>query len=402
MYREDFPILTEKVHQKPLIYLDNAATTQVPECVVDAMKEHWFHSNANVHRGMHTLSLRSTDAMERARRTVQRFLGAVCPEEVIFTSGTTASINSLANAYSFGILRSGDEVIVTEMEHHSNFVPWQEACKRSGAVFRTAPVTDRGDLDLDALASMLTARTRLVAVTWVSNVLGTINPIRSIIQMAHEKGALVLIDAAQAMRHTVVNVQELDCDYLVFSGHKMMGPTGIGVLYGKRELLESLPPGQFGGGMIQEVYTDRTTYGKLPFRLESGTPNYIGAIGLARALDYLTGIGMEQVAAYESKLLDQTIEILQDMQRVRILGSPEVRSGAVSFVVDGFNPTDTAMLLDSMGVAVRSGHHCAQPLLRRFSLECAVRVSPAFYNTPDEIQLFGKALGRIMSTFFKN
>jgi len=396
MRRDDFPILNTAVDGKPYIYLDNAATTQVPRCVPEAMEVHWFTCNGNVHRGIHTFSRQSTGVLEQARDSVRGFIGAACPEEIIFTSGTTDSINKLAYAFR-DTLQPGDEIIATEMEHHSNLIPWQEACKRSGAVFRVAPVLDSGDIDLEALWKMLSKRTKLLAITWVSNVTGAANPVKQIIARAHTRNILVLIDAAQAMRHELVDVCELDCDFLVFSGHKVMGPTGIGVLYGKKEQLLSLPPPSFGGGMVDQVYSDTSTYNKLPFRFEAGTPNYIGAVGLARALCYLEQVGRREIADRENMLLRYCEDALQKHSEIQVLADPKRRVGAISFTVKGVHPTDAAMLLDSLGIAVRSGHHCAQPLLRRLGVNTAIRVSLAFYNTEQEIDKLDEAIRRMLT-----
>ncbi|MGN1001687.1 MAG: aminotransferase class V-fold PLP-dependent enzyme [Oscillospiraceae bacterium] len=397
LLREDFPILNEPIHGHPLVYLDNAATTQMPRAVARAMGEQLFTANGNVHRGLHTLSLRATSALERARETVRTFLGAETAEEIVFTSGTTASVNRIADAFAAGELGPGDRVIATEMEHHSNFVPWQQACLRSGAEFVTAPVLGNGELDLPRLTALLDGGARLLALTWVSNVTGTVNPVRELIRLAHEKGVPVFLDAAQAMRHFRVDVRELDCDFLAFSGHKLMGPTGIGVLYGKIDWLERLPAVTFGGGMVEHVSPESSRFDKPPLKFEAGTPNYIGAVGLAAAMDYLNGIGLDRIAARERSLIETCEELLRAIPQVHILGSPGERAGALSFVMDGTHPADAALLLDSLGFAVRSGHLCAQPLLRRFGLDAVVRVSPAFYNTPEELEALARALERIIT-----
>lgn len=393
----DFPILSGSVHGHPLIYLDNAATTQMPRCVLDRMQRHYAQDNANVHRGIHSLSERSTAQYEGARETVRRFLGARSAREIVFTSGTTGAINLVARGFQERFLRPGDEVIVTEMEHHSNLIPWQETCRRSGATLRIIPVTDGGELDLDAYSAMLTPKTRLVAVTAVSNVLGTVNPLKEIIAAAHRVGAAVLVDAAQAMRHMARPMQTLDCDFLCFSGHKLLAPGGIGVLYGRESLLEQLPPVSFGGGMVDQVRLSGADYGALPGRLEAGTPNYPAAIGLAAAMEYLSGAGLERVARREEELLRDYEEMLGEFQQIRILGHPARRAGAISFTAGNISPYDISMLLDRLGIATRSGHHCAQPLLRRMGAERAVRISPAFYNTPDEIDAVRQALRRIFA-----
>lgn len=394
--RKDFPILSEKIHGHPLVYLDNAATTQMPSPVSEAMAEHLRTSNGNVHRGMHTLSLRSTSALEKARENARAFIGAGEVEEIIFTSGATASVNLLAAAFRNGVLSPGDSVVASEMEHHSNFVPWQQVCRYTGAQFRVAPITGSGELDIERLEAMLDPSVKLIALTWVSNVTGAVNPVKRIVRLAHEKGAAVFIDAAQAMRHFPVDVKELDCDFLAFSGHKLMGPTGTGVLYGKKAWLEKLPASTFGGGMVDAVTAECTTFDALPFKFEAGTPNYIGAIGLSAALDYLSAVGIDNISRREHSLTEKCENFLRAFPEIRVLGAPAQRVGAVSFVIGGMHPTDTAMLLDSLGIAVRSGHHCAQPLLRRFGLESAVRVSPAFYNSDEELDVLAHALEKII------
>ena len=393
--RPDFPILDTQVNGRPLAYLDNAATTQVPEPVLAAMAEQYRLHQANVHRGIHTLSERSTARMEGARETLRAFLNAREAAEIVFTSGATHSINLVARALSFGGLGPGDEIVTTAMEHHANLIPWQEACRRTGAALRVVPLTPAGDLDLAALGALLSPRTRLVAVTCVSNVTGAVNPVEEIIGLAHRAGAPVLLDAAQAMRHRAFDVQALDCDFLCFSGHKLMGPTGTGVLYGKRAALEALPPDAFGGGMVDQVSLSGASWGELPFRLEAGTPNIVGNIGLAAAVDYLTSLGLRRIAAWEQTLLDETAAALERLPRVRILGRPARRAGAVSFNLEGCHCYDAARLLDQLGVAVRSGHHCAQPLLDCLGETGAVRVSPAFYNTREDIARLLDGLERV-------
>ena len=399
--REDFPILAESVHGHPLVYLDNAATMQVPQPVLDAVNAHYHHNNANVHRGVHTLSARATDALERARHTAAAFVGAQWDDEIIFTSGTTASINLVASALSCGRLGPGDEVIVAEQEHHSNLVPWQEACRRTGARLRIWPVSERGEMELSALAPLLGERTALVACAWVSNVTGAVAPVQELCAMAHDAGAQVLLDGAQAMKLGVTDVQALGVDYLVFSGHKLGALTGIGVLYGRRGCLGALPPTAFGGGMIDQVELGRATFGPLPLRLEAGTPNYVGAISLAAALDYLTALGLPAIAAQEDALTAECRALLSAIPGVQLLGSPSRCSGAVSFTVPGIHPFDIGALLDAQGVAVRTGHLCAMPLLTRFGLDSVVRVSPAFYNTQQELQALCAALEKALALLQK-
>lgn len=393
--RRDFPILSRRVHGRPLVYLDNGATTFVPEPVLAAVGEQYRTYQANIHRGVHYLSEQSTHRVERVRAAVAAFLNAEAPEEIVFTSGATDAINLVARAFADGILRPGDRLLTTEMEHHSNLVPWQQACRRAGAELLIAPMTDAGELDLDELMRLLDAGPRLLAVTWVSNVLGTVNPLLQIIRMAHAVGCPVLVDAAQAMRHGPVDVRALDCDFLCFSGHKMMAPTGVGVLYGKLEWLKRLPPVSFGGGMIDEVTPLDATWAELPFKFEAGTPNIAGIIGLGAALDYLQSVGWNAIYAAEGDLLRYTEERLGALEGIRILGAPGRRAGAISFHMNGAHPYDVAKLLDQLGVAVRSGHHCAQPLLARFGLTGCVRVTPAFYNTREEIDALIAAMERI-------
>ncbi len=393
--RVDFPILNQTINGGPLAYLDNAATTQVPEPVLQAVMEQYHSVQANVHRGIHTLSERSTQRLEQVRAQVKRFLNAQSEQEIIFTSGATAALNLVARAMGFGQIMPGDEILVTQMEHHANLIPWQQVCKRTGALLRVAPVTETGELDMGAFASMLSERTRLAAVTCVSNVTGAINPVEQMIQMAHRVGAQVLLDGAQAMRHRRFDVQALDCDYLVFSGHKMMAPTGVGVLYGKKQLLEQLPPENFGGGMVQEVTDTSAVWDGLPFRLEAGTPNIAGIVGLGAALSYLEALGWDQIAQREQELLYLTVDLLTGIPGLRLLGDFRQRAGAVSFNLEGFSCFDTAKLLDQLGVAVRSGHHCAQPLLTAMGETGAVRVSPAFYNTEKELRQLADGLKRI-------
>ena len=393
--RRDFPILSRRVHGRPLIYLDNAATTQLPEQVLAAVEEQYRLWQANIHRGVHWLSEQSTARVEAVRRRVADFLGAAESAEIVFTSGATESINLAARAFSEGELRAGDTVVATEMEHHSNLVPWQEACRRTGARLRVAPLTARGELDREALSRFLEEKPKLLAVTAVSNVLGTVNPVKELCAMAHAAGAAVLVDAAQLMRHGPVDVRDLDCDFLCFSGHKLLAPTGVGVLYGKREWLERLPPAVFGGGMVDEVTALGASWAAPPFKFEAGTRNIAGIVGLGEAIGYLCALGTEALYAREAALLRQTEAILRERPYIRVLGAPELRAGAVSFNVRGLPAYDAAKLLDQLGVAVRSGHHCAQPLLRRFGLESAVRVSPAFYNTEEELCALGAALDRV-------
>ena len=393
--RADFPILSTTVHNRPLVYLDNGATMQLPAPVLRAVEEQYGRFHANIHRGIHFLSEQSTARVERTRGAAAAFLNAAQPEEILFTSGTTQSINLVARAFSEVCLGPGDVVVTTEMEHHSNLIPWQEACRRTGAALEVVPLTRSGELDRGVFQRLMEQRPKLVAMTWVSNVLGTVNPLEVLIPLARKAGAAVLVDAAQAMRHKRVDVQALDCDFLCFSGHKMLAPTGVGVLYGRRTWLERLPPVQFGGGMVDQVDAHSATYGALPFKFEAGTQNIAGIVGLEAALRYLEDLGVEAASAWESELLAYAEERLRAVPGVEVLGAPRERAGAVSFNLAGFHCYDTAKLLDQLGIAVRSGHHCAQPLLKRFGLSGAVRVTPAFYNTKGEIDALIDGLNRI-------
>lgn len=395
--RADFPILNTYINQYPLIYFDNSATTQVPEPVLESICQQYHCHQANVHRGIHTLSERSTARMEAARETLRSFIGAAYPEEIIFTSGATAAINLVAQSYADGRLQPGDEIIVTQMEHHANLIPWQQTCRRCRANLRVIPVDARGDLDLRIFPALLTRRTKLIAVTWISNVTGAVNPIRDLIASAHQVGAEVLIDASQAIRHRTIRVQDLDCDYLCFSGHKMMGPTGTGILYGKKECLSRLRPVLFGGGMVDTVTDYQASFGDLPFRLEAGTPNIAGNIALGAAAEYLQKLGLGEIAAYEDMLLKEIRTGLQEHQAIQLLGMPREQTGCISFSLTGTHCYDVAKLLDQQGVAVRSGHHCAQPYLTAMGTTGVVRVSPAFYNTKEEVTRFFTALDRVIS-----
>lgn len=397
--RKDFPILDSEVNGQKLIYLDNAATTQLPECVLKRLDQHYRQDNANVHRGIHLLSERSTAAFEDARETVKEFLNAKSIKEIIFTQGTTDSINTVAQGLRMQI-QPGDHIVSTQLEHHSDFLPWQRLCKERNAVFHPIPCPD-GNLDMDAFKEALSKRPKVVAVTHVSNLTGTVMPIRQLAAMAHEAGALFLVDGAQGIRHDVVDVQELDCDFYCFSGHKILAPTGIGVLYGKEACLELLEPARVGGGMVDVVGLEISTYGPLPTRLEAGTPNYAGAIGLAEALKYLTHIGRNEIAVYEQELTEDAVRSLSALEGVHILGTPAHRSGVVSFTLTDVHPYDAASVLDKLGVALRSGNHCAQTALAMFREEVALRLSVAFYNTHEEIAACCQAIQRTMEMFAK-
>lgn len=393
--REDFPILGRTVYNKPLIYLDNAATTQKPKCVIDAISDAYCNVNANVHRGVHFLSQRATDMLEAARETVRAFISAESTEEIIFTRGTTESLNLLASSFSNAFLSEDDEIIISAAEHHSNIVPWQMQAEKRGITIKVAPVKDNGELDLEALKELVSERTRLISITHVSNVLGTVMPVKEIVEFAHARGVYVAVDGAQSAPHMKVNVKELDVDFFAFSGHKVYGPTGIGVLYGKRELLEQLPPYQGGGEMIKKVTFEHTTYNELPYKFEAGTPDYVGSIALAKAIDYVQELGMENIAAYEDELCAYAVEKLRAIDGIRFIGEPKHRSGVVSFLVGNTHPSDIGTLLDKLGVAVRTGHHCAEPLMDRFGIPGTVRASFAIYNTKSEIDTFVSALDRV-------
>ncbi len=397
--RRDFPILGREVYGKPLVYFDNAATTQKPQCVIDAISEAYCNENANVHRGIHFLSQHATDLMESARDKVRQFIGAGSTEEIIFTRGTTESINLLASSFSSAFLKEGDEVIISGMEHHSNIVPWQIQSERYGFRIKVIPVLDNGELDLEAFKALVSDKTRLVSITHVSNVLGTVNPVSEIISLAHSHGIPVAVDGAQSVPHIKVNVQELGADFYAFSGHKIYGPTGIGVLYGRKELLEQMPPYQGGGEMIKRVTFEKTTYNELPYKFEAGTPDYVGSIALAKALDYVQGIGMDNIAAYESELCSYAIERLNGIPDMRIIGNAEHRSAVVSFLVGNIYPSDMGTLLDRLGIAVRTGHHCAEPLMDRLGIPGTVRASFAFYNTKHEIDSLAEGIERVKQMF---
>ena len=394
--RNDFPILKQTVHGRPLIYLDNAATTQLPVQVIGSCEEHYRLYNSNVHRGAHYLAEIATDRLEKARDAVRGFLNALHPHEIIFTGGTTDSINMVAMAFGEGLVSEGDEIIVSAMEHHSNLLPWQALCKRKNARLKIIPLDGSGDIASDELEGMISERTRLVAVTHVSNVLGAVNPVERITAIARSRNVPVLIDGAQSVRHTPVDVRKMDCDFFCFSGHKIMAPAGIGVLYGKKEWLERLSPLRFGGGMAAGAgFHDMEPEG-LPHRFEAGTPNCAGAVALDRALEYIMDIGRKDIAEYEGRLIRYACESLSGIEGLRVLGDPAERAGVLSFVIDGMHPYDVAVMLDKLGIAVRSGHHCARPLLGLLGLEGCVRVSTAFYNTHEEIDILRDSVIRIM------
>ena len=397
--RRDFPILRAKAHGKPLVYLDNAATSQKPQVVIDRVTQYYLADNSNIHRGIHFLSDRATQAFEAGRATVVRFLNAAHTREVIFVRSATEGINLVANSYGRTRIQAGDEIIISAMEHHSNIVPWQILCEETGAVLRVVPISDEGELLVEEYGKLLNARTKFVAMVHVSNALGTINPIKQIIEMAHSRGVPVLIDGAQAAPHLPVDVQELDCDFYVFSGHKVFGPTGIGILYGKAHLLETMPPYQGGGDMILAVTFEKTLYNVLPYKFEAGTPHIAGGIGLGAALDYLTGIGLEKIAAYERELLAYATDAVSAIPGVRLIGTAKEKAGIVSFVLGGVHAHDIGTVLDQEGIAIRTGHHCAMPVMRRFGVPATARASLAFYNTRAEINALVSAIHKVVEMF---
>ena len=397
--REDFPILGRSVYNKPLVYLDNGATTQKPRCVVEAMVNEYYSVNANVHRGVHFLSQQATELHEAARETVRRFINAHSTSEIIFARGTTESINLMAYSFGEAFLHEGDEVIVSTMEHHSNIVPWQLLAERKGIVLKVIPITDEGELILEEYQKLFSPRTRLVSVAHVSNVLGTVNPVADIIRLAHEQDVPVLIDGAQSIPHMKVDVQALDADFYVFSAHKVYGPTGVGVLYGKEQWLDRMPPYQGGGEMIQHVSFERTTFNELPFKFEAGTPDYIGTTALATALDYVSAIGMEQIAAHEQELLSYAMQRMDEIPGMRIFGRAKQKSGVISFLVGDIHHFDMGTLLDRLGIAVRTGHHCAQPLMIRLGIEGTVRASFGLYNTKEEVDTLVAGIERVSKMF---
>ena len=397
--RADFPILAATVHGNPLVYLDNAATTQKPRAVLDAIARYYTEYNANVHRGVHYLSQVATEAYDEARRKAAAFLGATVDCEVIFTRGATESINLVAHSYGRQHVLPGDEILITGMEHHSNIVPWQILCKESGATLRVVPIDDDGNLIMEEFDRLLNERTRLVAVTHVSNALGTVNPIRDIAAKTHAVGAVVLVDGAQSAPHMPVNVRELGCDFFVCSGHKMYGPTGIGLLYGRAELLDAMPPYQSGGDMILSVTFEKTIYGRLPSKFEAGTPHIEGAIGLAAALDYLNAQGLDRVAAHERGLIRYAESALRAVPGLRLMGAPRQRAGVIAFTMDAAHPHDIGQVLDEAGVAIRAGHHCAQPVMKRFGVPASARASFGLYNTRDDVDTLVQGLHEVNRIF---
>ncbi len=397
--RSDFPILSREVYGKPLIYLDNAATTQKPLCVLDAMRDEYLNVNANVHRGVHYLSQQATDLHEAARETVRRFINARSTSEIVFTRGTTESINLVVSSFCDEFMHEGDEVIVTVMEHHSNIVPWQLQAAKRGIAIKVVPMDDDGNLKTDEIEGLITPKTKIISVTHVSNVLGTVNPIKDIAAIAHAHGLPILVDGAQSTPHFKVDVQELDCDFFVFSGHKMYGPTGIGVLYGKEEWLEKLPPYQGGGEMIESVSFDKTVFGQLPFKFEAGTPDYIATHGLAKAIDYIEALGMDNIAEHERGLTKYCMERLASIDGMRLFGVSSGKDAVISFLVGNIHHLDLGTLLDRLGIAVRTGHHCAQPLIDRLGIQGTVRASFALYNTREEVDALADGIERVRKMF---
>ncbi|MEE9451815.1 MAG: cysteine desulfurase [Gammaproteobacteria bacterium] len=397
--RQDFPALNQQVNGHPLVYFDNAATTQKPQAVIDALMHYYSHDNANVHRGLHELSERATKQYEAARCKVQQFINAPSEHECIFLRGTTEAVNLVAQSYVLPRLKAGDEVLITEMEHHSNIVPWQMICEKAAAVLKVVPINDRGELILSEFEALLNKKTKFFSVGHISNALGTINPIKKMIQMAHAQQVPVFIDGAQAAPHTKIDVQDLDCDFYAFSGHKMYGPTGIGVLYGKAELLEAMQPYQGGGEMITRVSFSGTQYNVIPHKFEAGTPNIAGVIGLSAAIDYLNQFDMSQVAAYEKQLLSYATEAIQSVKDIRLIGTAADKASILSFTMGKVHPHDIGSIVNDLGVAIRSGHHCAMPVMDHFKVAATARGSFAFYNTREEIDIFTAALGKVHEVF---
>ncbi|HTF92382.1 MAG TPA: cysteine desulfurase [Verrucomicrobiae bacterium] len=397
--RKDFPILKQKVHGKPLVYFDNGATSQKPQQVIDALSRYYSAENSNIHRGVHDLSERATAAYETAREKIRAFINAPTDKEIIFVRGTTEAINLVAQSYGRSFLKTGDEIIVSAMEHHSNIVPWQILCEQVGAYLRVIPINHDGEILMDEYRRLLNERTKLVSVTHVSNALGTVVPVKEIVALAHQRGVPVLLDGAQAVPHLKVDVQDLGCDFYAFSGHKVFGPTGVGVLYGRAEMLEKMPPYQSGGDMISLVTFEKTHYNVLPYKFEAGTPNIAGGIGLGAAIDYLDGLNWQQVEAHERQLLSYATDELSKIDAVRIIGTAEEKAGVVSFVIDHVHAHDVGTILDQEGVAIRAGHHCAMPVMQRFGVPATARASFAFYNTTAEIDVMVQAIHRVLKVF---
>jgi cysteine desulfurase / selenocysteine lyase len=397
--RADFPILARKIHNKPLVYLDNAATTQKPQAVIDTLIYYYTAQNSNIHRGVHTLSEEATASYEESRATVQRFLNAADPREIIFVRGATEGINLVAQTWGRANIRSGDEIVISAMEHHSNIVPWQILCEQQGANLRVAPVNDAGELLLDEFEKLLGPKTKLVAMSHVSNALGTVNPVRKIVEAARRVNARVLLDGAQAVPHMPVDVRAIDCDFYAFSGHKIYAPTGIGILYGKAELLEAMPPYQGGGDMISSVTFEKTLYNRLPYKFEAGTPHVSGAIGLGAALDYVNSVGLDRIARHEKQVLAYGTRRLLEIPGLRLVGTAKEKEGILSFVLEGIHPHDVGTILDQEGIAIRTGHHCAQPLMERFGVPATARASLALYNTVEEMDALARGIEKVREVF---
>ena len=397
--KADFPILNQTVNGRPLVYLDNAATTQKPQLVIDALVHYYTNDNANVHRGVHTLSQRATDDYEGARSKVRRFINAGDDREIIYVKGTTEGINLVAQTFGRENVHSGDEIIISAMEHHSNIVPWQILCQERDATLKVIPINDAGELLLDEYEALLGPKTKLVSILHVSNALGSIIPVKQVVEMAHSRGVPVLLDGAQAVAHARVDVQDLDCDFYVFSGHKLYGPTGIGILYGKAGLLDAMPPYQGGGDMIRSVTFEKTLYNDLPYKFEAGTPHIAGGIGLGAAIDYVEALGMDRIGAHERQLLEYGTDALSSLSNIRLIGTAREKSGIISFVMDGVHPHDIGTILDAEGIAIRTGHHCAQPLMDRFGVTATARASFGVYNTKEDIDALVKALDRVIEVF---
>lgn len=397
--RKDFPILNTSIKGKPLIYLDNAATTQKPKSVIERTNRYYLNENSNIHRGVHTLSQLATESYENARTIIKSFINALSNEEIIFTRGTTDSINLIANTFGRKFIKEGDEIIISHMEHHSNIVPWQIVCEERGAKLKIIPINDQGELLIDEFERLITSKTKLVSLIHASNTLGTINLIKKITEISHSHGVPVLVDGAQAVSHIPVDMQDLDCDFYAFSGHKVYGPTGIGVLYGRKNLLHELPPYQGGGDMIRSVTFEKTTYNDLPFKFEAGTPNIVGAIGLGEALSYISKVGIETIALYEQELLNYATKILSEIDELKIIGNALEKTSIISFVLKDIHPHDIGTILDNEGIAVRTGHHCTQPLMKRFNVPATTRASFAFYNTKKEIDMLSDAIKKVIKVF---
>nr|WP_304234994.1 cysteine desulfurase [Jiulongibacter sediminis] len=393
--REQFPILHQEVNGKPLVYFDNAATTQKPQVVIDALSGYYSGYNANIHRGIHHLAEKATSAFEASRKSIQEFLNAPSSDEIIFTYGTTDGINLISNTYGRAFLSEGDEIIISTMEHHSNIVPWQMLCEEKGCVLKVIPISDEGELMMDEYHQMLSEKTKIVSVVYASNALGTINPVKEIIDAAHSVGAVAIIDAAQATSHIKIDVQSLDVDFLCFSAHKLYGPTGMGGLFGKRELLEKMPPWRGGGEMIKEVSFDKTTYNEIPYKFEAGTPNIADVVALKTALEYVNELGLENISAYEQELLAYATDRLEAIEGLKIVGKAREKVSVISFVMDGIHPQDIGVLLDQQGIAIRTGHHCTQPLMQRFGIVGTSRASFAVYNTKEEVDLLVEGLAKV-------